>query len=291
MTLTSDKTETISTPDIQPQLDWQNCWYPVTFVRDFSAQRPYGFTLYDEPFVLFKDRAGLACLQDICPHRAAKLSDGQIIEGKIECLYHGWQFDLAGKCQHIPQLPKEVKIPHNACVKSFTVVEKQGIVWFWRGTKELANEDLIPTLPKLDGANFAATDFVIDLPYDQSYLIENIIDPAHVHISHDGSLGDRKKAQPLVIEILESSIQGIKGRYKYSQPANNKWIELDFTAPNLVTYSFTLGKKIEVGTALYSLPTAKGSCRLLLRNYSNFWILNKLKPRCLSHLENNRILE
>ena len=121
MTLTPDKTETISTPDTQPQLDWQNCWYPVTFVRDFSAQHPYGFTLYDEPFVLFKDRAGkLACLQDICPHRAAKLSDGQLIEGKIECLYHGWQFDLSGKCQHIPQLPDEAKIPHNACVKSFT---------------------------------------------------------------------------------------------------------------------------------------------------------------------------
>ena len=292
MTIIPNQTKTISTLDTQPQLDWQNCWYPVTFVRDFAAQRPYGFTLYDEPFVLFKDKAGkLACLQDICPHRAAKLSDGQLVEGKIECLYHGWQFDLSGKCQHIPQLPKEAKIPHNACAKSFTIVETQGIIWFWRGKKELAKVDLIPTIPKLDSANFAATDFVIDLPYDQSYLIENVIDPAHVHISHDGSLGDRQKAQPLVIEILESSIQGIHGRYKYSQPANNKWIELDFTAPNLVTYGVTLGKNIEFGTALYSLPTAKGFCRLLLRNYSNFGIVNKLKPRWLSHLESNRILE
>ena len=206
--------------------------------------------------------------------------------------YHGWQFDLAGKCQHIPQLADEAKIPHNACVKSFTVVEKQGIVWFWRGKEELANEDLIPTLPKLDSGNFAATDFAIDLPYDQSYLIENIIDPAHVHISHDGSLGDRQKAQPLLMEILESSIEGIKGRYKYSNNANSNWIDLNWFAPNLVTYGFVMGKNIEIGTALYSMPTAKGSCRLLLRNYSNFltW-KTKLTPRWLSHLASNRILE
>ena len=88
MTLTSNKIETLPTPDTQQQFDGKNCWYPITFVRDFPRNRPYGFTLYDEPFVLFRDRAEkLACLQDICPHRAAKLSDGQIRDGKIECLY------------------------------------------------------------------------------------------------------------------------------------------------------------------------------------------------------------
>ena len=160
------------------------------------------------------------------------------------------------------------------------------------GDKELANEDLIPTISNLDSANFVATDFAIDLPYAQSYLIENIIDPAHVHISHDGSLGNRQDAQPLIMEILESSIKGIQGRYKYSQKANSSWINLNWVATNLVTYSFSFGKNIEAGTALYSLPTAKGYCRLLLRNYSNFltW-KTKLEPRWLSHFKNNRILE
>ena len=275
------------------QFDWKNCWYPITFVRDFPNQHPYGFTLYDEPFVLFKNKAGkLACLQDICPHRAAKLSDGQIIDEKIECLYHGWQFDLEGKCQHIPQLPDEAQIPPNACVKSFPVVEKQAIIWFWRGKNKEADENLIPTIPNLDRSDFIATDFAIDLPYDQSYLIENVIDPAHVHISHDGSLGNRQNAQPLEMEIIESSIKGILGKYNYAKKAKSNSINLDFIAPNLVVYKFTFGKNITVGTALYSLPTAKGCCRLLLRNYSNFltW-KTKLKPRWLSHWESNRILE
>ncbi len=292
MTLTPEKTETISALEDREKLDWKDCWYPIIFVKDFSNKYPYGFTLYDEPFLIFEDKnSKLACLRDICPHRAAKLSDGQIIAGKIECLYHGWQFDITGKCQHIPQLPDEATIPHNACVESFAVIKKQGMIWFWRGQKELAKVNLIPTISKLDTAEFAATDFAIDLPYDQSYLIENALDPAHVHISHAGGLGDRKKAQPLVMEILESSIKGIQGKYQYSQQANDNWIELDFTAPNLVTYGFNISKNITIGTALYSIPTGKGHCRLLLRNYSNFWILNKLKPRWLAHLESNRILE
>ena len=298
MTLTPHKIEVKDSIDSEQEevFNWENCWYPITFIQDFADRRPYAFTLYDEPFVLFRDKAGkLACLQDICPHRAAKLSDGQIIEGKIECLYHGWQFDTEGKCQHIPQLPNEVKIPNNACVKSFVVIEKQGIVWFWRGNSKEADDKLIPTIPNLDRADFIATDCAIDLPYDQSYLIENVIDPAHVHISHHGSLGNRKNAQPLEMEVIESSIKGIIGRYKYTKKSDRtkgNWINLDFIAPNLVVYEFTVLKNIKGGTAIYSLPTTKGSCRLFIRGYSNFstW-KTKLKPRWLSHWETNRILE
>jgi hypothetical protein len=36
--------------------------------------------------------------------RLAKLSEGQIVDGKLECLYHGWQFDGEGKCVKIPQV-------------------------------------------------------------------------------------------------------------------------------------------------------------------------------------------
>lgn len=37
--------------------------------------------------------------------RLAKLSEGQLIDGRLECLYHGWQFEGEGKCVKIPQVP------------------------------------------------------------------------------------------------------------------------------------------------------------------------------------------
>jgi nitrite reductase/ring-hydroxylating ferredoxin subunit len=38
-------------------------------------------------------------------HRSAKLSEGQVTDGRLECLYHGWQFEGSGACTKIPQVP------------------------------------------------------------------------------------------------------------------------------------------------------------------------------------------
>ena len=49
-------------------LNWRNCWYPVAFLQDLPRDRPTGFTLYDEPLMLYFDGSGQpVCLQDRCP--------------------------------------------------------------------------------------------------------------------------------------------------------------------------------------------------------------------------------
>ncbi|MEH2382445.1 MAG: Rieske 2Fe-2S domain-containing protein [Nostoc sp.] len=289
-------TSTFETLDQKQEFNWRQCWYPVAFVEDLPANRPYSFSLYDEPLVLFKNQNGqFICLTDRCPHRAARLSDGQIIDGKIECLYHGWQFGDNGQCLHIPQLPTDAKIPVNACVSSFKVLELQGIIWMWAGEAETAIDELIPSLPDWEKPECFSLDYVRDLPYDQSYFIENVIDPAHVFISHDGLLGSRKDAQALEIEVIDSNIQGIKGRWRGTRTPNLPWISLDFIAPNLILYK-RFGNEQQGrfgGTALYSIPLGKDRCRILLRNYSNFFPQKiKLMPRWLDHiLIRNKILE
>ena len=40
--------------------------------------------------------------------RLAKLSEGQLVDGRLECLYHGWQFEGKGKCVKIPQVCLQV---------------------------------------------------------------------------------------------------------------------------------------------------------------------------------------
>ncbi|NEP20995.1 Rieske 2Fe-2S domain-containing protein [Moorena sp. SIO3I6] len=289
------KTATAPIAETQQEFNWQQCWYPVTFVQDLPTDRPYSFSLYDEPLVLFRNQDGkLACLTNRCPHRAAKLSDGQIIDGKIECLYHGWQFGQDGQCLHIPQLPEDAKIPAKACVPSFTVVERQGIVWVWMGKSEAADIEGIPTVADLENPTVASSDYMIDLPYDQTYFIENALDPSHLFISHEGTLSSRKYAQPLEMEVLESSTFGIRGRYRKTRQKNSPWVNLDFVAPNLVTYKSSSGEKsVRIGgAALYSLPLGKGKCRIIIRNYKNysFWKL-KLQPRWMEHWYRDKFLE
>ncbi len=292
----SQSTDTVPTPKTDQEFNWRNCWYPVTFIQDLPKNYPYSFSLYDEPLVLFRNKDGeLICLADLCPHRAAKLSDGQIIDGKIECLYHGWQFGSQGECLHIPQLPADAKIPAKACVKSFLVAEKQGIVWIWAGETNVADEKLIPTVADLDNPTVVSSDYMIDLPYDQTYFIENAIDPSHLYISHEATLNSRQQAQPLEMEVIETSARGIKGRYRKTRQQSENWMQLNFIAPNLITYrGSTASEKSQRlgGAALYSLPTGKGKCRIIIRNYTNFpsWKL-KWQPRWMEHWYRSKFLE
>ncbi len=298
MTLASDRpktaqpTDTLQISATDEQFNWKQCWYPVTFLQDLPKNRPYSFSLYDEPLVWFRNQDGkLVCLKDRCSHRAAKLSDGQIIDGKIECLYHGWQFGADGKCLHIPQLPTDAKIPATSCVKSYPVVEHQGMVWIWAGKLETIDEENIPTVADLDNPTIVSSDLVMDLPYDQAFFVENILDPSHLYISHNGTLNGRKYAQPLEMEVIKVSLQGVEGRYRKTKSPNQNWVSLNFIAPNLVTYRGSSANFVG-GAALYSLPLGKGRCRIIVRNYKNSstWKL-KLQPRWFEHWYRSKFVE
>jgi phenylpropionate dioxygenase-like ring-hydroxylating dioxygenase large terminal subunit len=279
--------------------DWQNCWYPVTFVDDLPRDRPVALALYDEPLVLYVNGDGkIVCLADRCAHRAARLSDGRIVDGRIECLYHGWQYDAGGQCVHIPQLPSNLRIPPKACVRAYPVAVRQKLVWIWAGDPARADEALIPATPKLDQPEVTAVDFQIDLPYDQSYLIENVIDVAHIHIAHDGIRGGgfRHAAKPLEFDVLESSRNGIRSAFKSMGARESATLNralVEFVAPNLIRYTSEYRNADRIaGLDLYSLPLGKSRCRLLYRKYSNFnsW-RERFKPRWLEHWTQCTILE
>jgi phenylpropionate dioxygenase-like ring-hydroxylating dioxygenase large terminal subunit len=279
------------------EFDWKKCWYPVTFSQDLPKNSPYAFSLYDRPLVIFRNNDGkLTCLFDRCPHRAARLSDGKLLDGKLECLYHGWQFDREGKCMYIPQLPTDKPIPSNACVESHPIIERQGIVWIWASSEETVDLDAVPTIEAIDKPEVVSMDYTIELPYDSTYLIENVIDVAHIHIAHDGMRGGGKReyAKPIEFEILESSISGIRSSFR-SLEATNKLAGaiVEFIAPNLILYTSNYkNHNLISGLALYALPLGVGKCRLIYRKYSNFWARKeRWKPRWLEHWNQNQILE
>lgn len=288
--------------EIAEAFDWRACWYPVSFIDDLPRDKPYAFSLYDEPLVLFFDAAGApACLHDRCAHRAARLSDGRMVEGRIECFYHGWQFDQTGRCQRMPQLEERIGIPATACVRSYRVLERQGIVWLWAGDPNTADPDLIPLAPDLDAPDVFRVDFQMDLPYDQTYLIENVIDVAHIHIAHDGVRGGgmRDLAKPLEFDIRENSIHGIRSGFRTlglarspdTSPLDDAQVE--FVAPNLIRFNSTYkNRALIAGLSLYSIPFGKSRCRLLYRKYSNFLSRReRWKPRWLEHWTQCLILE
>ena len=80
-------------------------WHPVAGCTDVAGQ-PLAALLLGQPLVLWRDAAGfIQAWADQCPHRGARLSLGRVCQGRLECPYHGWQFESSGQCVQVPALP------------------------------------------------------------------------------------------------------------------------------------------------------------------------------------------
>lgn len=77
-----------SSLDLEPGLE--NFWYPAAFSAKLLPDTMVPIELFNETWVLFRDQDGKpACVRDECAHRACPLSLGRVVDGQIECPYHG----------------------------------------------------------------------------------------------------------------------------------------------------------------------------------------------------------
>lgn len=105
-------------------------WYPAAFASQLHKDNPVSFELFGQPWVLFRNKAGEpACVRDECAHRACPLSLGKVIDGNIQCAYHGWQYDERGQCV---RMPSTVACP-NVGVSSMACKEEDGFLLVWPG--------------------------------------------------------------------------------------------------------------------------------------------------------------
>lgn len=277
-------------------------WFPVTFEVDLDPTTLTRVTLHGTGYVLFRATDGaLSCLPDRCPHRSARLSDGRLAGGRVECLYHGWTFEGSGACTHIPQLAPGVPIPPRATLQSVPIEVVEGIVWVWGGRVEDADPANIVRIPALSRADVRTIDYTSDLPYGQEALVENVLDFAHIHIAHDGARGGghRAHAGPLAFDIEECGADGFRAAFRSpsmdatTQAGHTAGATVSFDAPNLVHYVSEYSDDSRIaGLALFSMPLEHDRCRLVYRAYSNFWPKRDLdRPRWREHIHQMELLE
>ena len=165
----------------------RNCWYVAATTPELGRDL-LGRTLLEQPVVLFRREDGTpVALEDRCAHRFLPLSRGYLVGDRVQCGYHGMEYDCTGACVHVPG---QKSIPAGSTVKTFPLAEKWQFVWIWLGDPALADEDLIPDIWRNDDPAWACVvGEPIHMNGDYRLVADNLLDPSHVSFVHRSTLG------------------------------------------------------------------------------------------------------
>ena len=166
-----------------------NAWYVAGWPQEFG-DKPVARTILGKPLVFFRRSDGaISGLDDRCPHRHIPLSHGKRIGDIIECAYHGLQFDMSGRCIHVPA---QDSIPERARVRNYPVTEKHGWVWVYMGDADRADPATIPDFHWLGDPKFAATGETKHVNCHYELLHDNLLDLSHVGYVHATTIGNNE---------------------------------------------------------------------------------------------------
>ena len=118
-------------------------WLP--FIASAEINRPDGaprrLRLLGEDLVAFRDSDGrVGVLEAYCTHRRGNLFFGRNEECGLRCAYHGWKFDVSGRCVDLPSEAATSAFREKVGIRSYPAVERGGLVWTYMGPPELQPE-------------------------------------------------------------------------------------------------------------------------------------------------------
>lgn len=168
-----------------------NDWHPVARSADLAEGEVKGLRLLGEDIVLWRSNGQVMAWQDLCLHRGARLSLGQVTDGLLACPYHGWTYDTGGHCVHIPAHPDQTP-PTKAVAKTYQAQERYHLIWVSLG--QPAHD--IPPFPEWDKSDYRK---IFCGPYEVNAggprIVENFLDVGHFPFVHEGILGVKERPE------------------------------------------------------------------------------------------------
>jgi len=172
-------------------------WHPVAYDHEVT-DRPVPFILLNERIAVCRLGGRPAAFKDLCIHRGTPISLGSVEGEEIVCAYHGWSYNAEGKCTRIPSIPPEHPIPKKACLETYRVREKYGLVWVLLGEERTP----IPDYPVFEDPDFEELyRKKLVQKCSAARATENFIDQGHFPWVHEGILGSRENARVPDAEI------------------------------------------------------------------------------------------
>ncbi|XXT21836.1 aromatic ring-hydroxylating dioxygenase subunit alpha [Sorangium sp. So ce429] len=165
----------------------KNYWYAAATSKEVTRQ-PFSRLICGESVAVFRGEDGRpVIIGNRCPHRQAELAGGQLIGNRIQCPYHGMQFDVqSGKCVYIPC---QDQIPEKARVRVYPAAERGGRVWIWVGDPSKADESQLPDLWFMDHPEWSSFVEHLEAPIPWQLMADNLLDFIHVPFVHQKTIG------------------------------------------------------------------------------------------------------
>jgi phenylpropionate dioxygenase-like ring-hydroxylating dioxygenase large terminal subunit len=162
-------------------------WHPVALSEEVAGQ-PAGVRLAGQGWVLARIDGTVSAFPDVCPHRRARLSAGQIVDGMLQCRYHGWRYAADGTCMMIPALEEGASIPARATLQPpAAIAERDGIIWLAPRTPRAPLPDPEPLPPGPEVATVIMP--AMRVASNAALLVDNFLDEAHFPFVHTATIG------------------------------------------------------------------------------------------------------
>ncbi len=222
-------------------------WQPVAFARELTGA-PRRVRILGEDLVVFRDGGGrVGVLHLHCAHRGTSLEFGIPLERGIRCCYHGWVFDVDGRCLQTPGEPAGSRLRERVCQGAYPTHEFTGLIFAYLGPP-----DRRPAFPMYDSYEVPGHRLVpaakFTLPCNWLQVKDNSMDPVHTAFLHALSSGYQFTAAFGVVPELdwmttESGMVYIATR----RVGELVWVRVcDFMPPNV--HQFT--REIEEASAV-----------------------------------------
>ena len=109
-------------------------WFPVARSTEVGTTPvPVGAGGAAWVVVRLRPDAEVSAFPARCPHRLVPLAAGTVVDGTLQCPYHGWRFGADGRCAEVPSLGPEGTPPPRADLRVPVVEERHGWIWLAPG--------------------------------------------------------------------------------------------------------------------------------------------------------------
>lgn len=165
-------------------------WFMIADAAKVNSDKPLPIRFFGQDYALYRGKQSgkLVMLDAYCPHMGTHMArnstsyvaqDGPIEGDSLRCPYHAWRFGADGKCNEIPY--SAGPIPPAAKVRSYSVVESLGAVFFWHDPEGGEPDYRVPFVNEWDDPSWVGGGYD-DLGMINSHpqeVIDNITDVAH----------------------------------------------------------------------------------------------------------------